>query len=293
MAKSLTAAAVEKLKPDPIKRLEVSDGLIPALRVVISPTGNKSYAVRFKHFGRSKKLTIGPVAAFSLAEARDLAREALCEVAKGNDPTQQKRAARATARTAARASEDFVENLVEDFFRRHVSKLKSSPHVIRLLRKELQPWNGQRVQDIAKRDVIKLIDDIHERGSPTTARRLLTNLKRFFSWMIERDVLSVSPCAGVKPPSSEVHRDRVLADNELRLVLLAADALGYPFGPMIRILALTGQRRDEIASMQWREIISTGANPILALPATRTKKPVRTKFLWRLRLCAFCTVCHA
>lgn len=270
MAKTLTAAAVEKLKPDPNKRVEVSDGLIPALRVVIAPNGSKSYAVRFKHLGRPKKLTIGPAAAFSLTEARNRAREALCEVAHGNDPCELKKAARVAAVAAARHSGDLVEVIAEDFIRRHVSKLKSSADVTRLLRKELQPWHGRRVQDIAKRDVIKLIDDVHERGSPTTSRRLLANLKRFFSWLVERDVLPLPPCSGVKPPSAEVHRDRVLSDDELRLVLRASNALGYPFGPMIWLLALTGQRRREVAAMEWGEL-TLAVEKTWSLPAARTK----------------------
>ena len=201
MTKTLTVAAVEKLKADPTKRIEISDGFVPALRVVVSPTGNKSFAVRFKHYGRPKKLTIGSVDKFSLTQARDLARAALCEVAKGNDPTAQKKAARARAKVAARTDEDLVETVVEDFIRRHVVNLKSAPDVMRLLRKELRPWRGQQIQDITKREVLKLVDDVHDRGSPTTARRLLANLKKFFSWLIERDILFASPCVSVKPPS--------------------------------------------------------------------------------------------
>lgn len=270
MAKALTAAGVEKLKPDPSKRIEISDGLLPALRVVIAPNGGKSYAVRFKHLGHPKKLTIGPVGSFSLTEARDRAREALREIAHGNDPCELKKSARAAAIAAVRQSDDLIENQLTGFIRRHVAKLKSSADVTRLLRKELQSWKGRRVQDIAKRDVIKLIDEVHERGSPTTARRLLANLKRFFSWLIERDILAVSPCAGVKPPSAEVHRDRVLSDDELRLVLRAANAIGYPFGQMIWILALTGSRRREVSAMEWQEI-TLADNPTWSLPSARTK----------------------
>ena len=73
MARSLTVPMIEKLKADPAKRVEVSDGLLPALRVVVQPSGAKSYAVRYRHRGRPAKLTIGPVGVVSLAEARDAA----------------------------------------------------------------------------------------------------------------------------------------------------------------------------------------------------------------------------
>ncbi|WP_395697004.1 Arm DNA-binding domain-containing protein [Methylocella sp.] len=77
MAKQLTAAAIGKLTPDPNKRIEVSDGLLPALRVVIQPSGAKTFAVRYKFLGQPKKLTLGDATKLTLAEARDLAREAL------------------------------------------------------------------------------------------------------------------------------------------------------------------------------------------------------------------------
>lgn len=109
MQNVLTAASVQKLKPDGNKRIEISDGMLPALRVVIAPTGAKTYAVRFKQFGKSKKLTVAPVGAFSLAEARAMAREALCEAARGNDPCELKKAARAAAAAADRQSEDLIE----------------------------------------------------------------------------------------------------------------------------------------------------------------------------------------
>jgi integrase len=272
LRKALTAAAIERLKPCAGKRLEISDGLLPALRVVVSPRGGKSYAVRFKFCGESRKLTIGPVTAFSLAEVRAKARDALCEVARGNDPCKLKKASRAAAVAAARQSDDLLERRLDEFMRRHVSRLKSCGAVTQLLVKELAPWRGRLVQEIAKRDVIALVEDVHERGAPTTARNLLANVKRFFSWLIERDVLQVSPCSGVKPPSRPVQRGRVLSDIERRLVLLAANETGYPFGPMIWILALTGARRREVSAMEWRELILDGNNPVWSLPAARTKK---------------------
>ena len=267
MARSLTAPMIEKLKADPVKRVEVSDGLLPALRVVVQPSGVKSYAVRYRHRGRTRKYTIGPVGTCSLAEARDVARRALSDASQGVDPMEKRQA----SKEAANDTDGLLENALEDFLKRHVSKLKSAPDVTRLLRVELKPWRGRRIKDIAKRDVIRLVDAVHDRGSPTTARLLLANLKRFFSWLIERDLLPASPCTGLKPPSVSVQRERVLTDEELRLVLLAADRLAHPFGPMVKLLALTGTRRNEVAGMRWSELHLDGPDPTWALPPARTK----------------------
>jgi integrase len=75
-----------------------------------------------------------------------------------------------------------------------------------------------------------------------------------FAWAVSRDILPASPCAGVSPPAAEHSRDRVLTDDELRLVWKAADAIGAPFGPMVQALILTLQRRDEVADMRRSEL---------------------------------------
>lgn len=59
--------------------------------------------------------------------------------------------------------------------------------------------------------------------------------------------------AGLKPPSPEVSRDRVLTDSELVAAWKAAEQIGYPFGPMVQMLILTGQRRSEVLEAEWRE----------------------------------------
>ena len=68
--------------------------------------------------------------------------------------------------------------------------------------------------------------------------------------------LSASPTAPLKPAKligRKVPRKRVLTDDELRAVWVAAPKLGYPYGPLLQILILTGQRRSEVAEARWRE----------------------------------------
>jgi integrase len=73
----------------------------------------------------------------------------------------------------------------------------------------------------------------------------------------------------VKPPTAERSRDRVLSDDELFLVWEAADRIGYPFGPLVQVLALTGQRRDEVGCMRWSEL--SLESRLWTLPRERTK----------------------
>jgi len=101
------------------------------------------------------------------------------------------------------------------------------------------------------------------------ANRFLAAVRRMFSWACERDLLEASPCFGVKAPSPEVSRDRVLSDDELRLVIRAAGKLEAPLGLYVRMLALTLQRRNEVSGMRWSEL--NLAEATWTLPASRTK----------------------
>ena len=76
-----------------------------------------------------------------------------------------------------------------------------------------------------------------------------------FNWACERGLIDISPFDRVKPPRRRLKRDRVHTDDrELSPIWLAADTVGDPFGPIVRLLILTGQRRDEVAGMGWSEV---------------------------------------
>jgi site-specific recombinase XerD len=77
------------------------------------------------------------------------------------------------------------------------------------------------------------------------ANRVLAAVRKFFNWCIGRGILEVSPCSGITAPTQEQTRHRVLSDEELALVLDAARQIAFPFGSIVQVLALTGQRRDE------------------------------------------------
>jgi integrase len=75
-----------------------------------------------------------------------------------------------------------------------------------------------------------------------------------FNWAMSADIVAASPCAGIERPTKEISCDRVLDDAELALIWYAADELGPPFGPLVKLLLLTGQRRNEVAGLEWKEL---------------------------------------
>lgn len=281
MAKALTTKRIEKIEgePKPASRLEIPDGLLTGLYLVRQTSGALSWAVRYRHEGQTRKLTLGSYPAVGLGTARDLGAQALRAAAEGRDPADEKKAAKVAAQQRAaeidRHARDLFENVAKEFIDRHAMK-KTRPsswgETARILglRLEQNPegvaelvgtgagviaqWKGRKIQDIAKRDVNALLDGIADRGAPIMANRTLSAVRKLCNWALSRDIITASPCAGVEPPSLPRSRDRVLDDIELRLVWQAADNEGWPFGPIVKLMILTGQREGEIGGARWAEI---------------------------------------
>ncbi len=101
------------------------------------------------------------------------------------------------------------------------------------------------------------------------ANRTLSAVRKLCNWAVSRDIITASPCSGVEPPAPPRSRARVLDDIELRLVWQAADGEGWPFGPIVKLMILTGQREGEIAGARWTEIDLN--KKLWTIPAGRAK----------------------
>lgn len=272
MAKALTARTVEALKPDAVRR-EIPDGGMTGLFLIVQPTGVKSWAYRYRSpaTGKPAKITLGRYPAVTLGDAREAAGEALRKVHKAIDPADDRRAAKQSAADKA----DTVDALLDAFLARHIRphyKERSLKEAERLIEKEIRPaWRGRKIQTITRRDVIALLDRVKDKGAAVTANRVLSLVRLFFNFLIGRAILDVSPVQGVKAPTVERTRDRILSDDEVKLLWRASGATGYPFGAAARLLLLTGQRREEVGAMRWSELRLHGDDPVWTLPAARTK----------------------
>jgi integrase len=151
-----------------------------------------------------------------------------------------------------------------------VSKNRSAREISRLLRREVIPnWGNRSVHEIGKREVIKLVHEIGARGAPSAANKFLKVIKTFFRWCMGRAILDASPAQGLSSPAREKARDRVLSDAELTSILAAARQTNGPYGAIVELLALTGQRREEVAQLTWEELEL--AKRTWTIPASRTK----------------------
>lgn len=260
MAKAFTSKTVEATKPSSVRR-EIPDPALSGLYLVVQPSGVKSWALRYRYAGKPKKLTLGRWPAMGLAGARAAATGSIQTVEQGADPSAIKKTQKAALLEEHMSERDKVKTLLEKFGRLHLSKLKTGHHVKRELeRNVVSVWGERNIQDIAKRDVIDLLDGIADSGRVVTANRVRAYLNKFLNWCVERDILSVSPALGVKPTCKERARDRVLSDSEIRLFWQACTDTGQPWGHFGKMLLLTGQRvgevvhitDDEITGKTWR-----------------------------------------
>lgn len=268
MARALSAKTIKAIKPDGARRLEVPDPALSGLYLVVQQSGVKSWALRYRYGGKPKKLTLGRWPLMGLAEARTAASEAVQAIEHGRDPGAAKKRAKAALVEAQLEERDKVKTLVGQYAKRHLASLKSGATVKRELERHvLAVWGDRDIRDIGKRDMIDLLDDIADSGRVVTANRLRAYLSKFFNWCVERDVLEASPAQGVKPVAKEASRQRVLSDEEIRWLWLACDDLGQPWGPLAKVLLLTGQRLGEVAGMTDAEI----RGDLWCLPAGRTK----------------------
>ncbi|HEY2356818.1 MAG TPA: tyrosine-type recombinase/integrase, partial [Phenylobacterium sp.] len=268
------------------------DEALPRFGVRVTPAGSRLYVVQYRAKpapgvpSTTRKVTIGEHDGelWNVTKARAQARKVLGAVDAGGDPVADRIAkaeaqALAKAEAADRAAKAAAEAVARERDRfgvvaeRHIvaalAGRRSGAEAARHLRRgPVEAWGDRQIGAIRRVDVAVLVDEIRQR-SPATARLTYAALRGLFTWCIERELIDISPCDYVKAPPRPAARDRVLSDDELRLIWRGAETLGHPFGPIVKLLILTGQREAEVAGMTWDEIDIEAATWII--PKERTK----------------------
>jgi integrase len=268
--KPLTAIAVEKLQPR-LVRYEVGDPGARGLRVIIQPSGTKTYILRYRYGGKPRKLTLGP-SLIGLAAARVEASKAAYELAQGNDPAAPKRAAKEAQKAAVTASVDTFKAVSEHHLRLEAHKLRTANVRRQRLERLVYPDIGHRpVVEIRRSEVVRLLDKIEANNGPAMAHAVLAIIRRTLSWFSARSDDYANPLAGVRGlgrvnPAERV-RERTLNDTEIRAVWKAADGFEGPEGKFVQFLLATSCRRSEAAGIRFEEL--SGSD--WTLPAARNK----------------------
>jgi integrase len=237
-AKRLTKFAVEAARSrDQV--YEMSDGG-SALRLVVFPSGKKSWAVRFRVGARTRKLTLGKYPTLTLKDARVAAGKALGDVAKGSDPAAAKREARERKSETVRAC-------VERYIRTWQKPRNRTAHEVESLLNRLlvNRIGGRDIRELSARELSRLLKGVNRNG--------LGKVRHFFGWCVRQNLLDVSPAAALQSDDPVVRRERVLSDDELRAFLASLPDMGEPWASVYELIALTAQRRSEVAEAKRRE----------------------------------------
>src|SRR5258707_9331579 len=223
----LTKTTIDAL-PTPPKDTVHWDTGCPGFGIKVTPKGRKVFVVLYRAAGagsRFLKYTTGPYGRVTLNQARVTDQKVFAAKLDGRDLAAEKKDSR------RRMVADRVDDLLEAFIAQHISQNRSAPEISRMLRREVgSAWGSRSIHEISKRDVIDVVSAIEQRGAPVAANKALKSLKTFFRWCVGRAVLDRSPADGVPLPAKEVTRDRVLSDDELSRVIVAARQIGGPYG---------------------------------------------------------------
>lgn len=262
----ITKSEIDKLHPGERDKL-LWDDKLSGFGVKVTPKGRKVFIYQYRLGGRGTKVqryTIGQFGAYTQEAARTEAERLARMVAEGGDPQAKKKERQ--REVIELAFQGYVDHFDRECLK--VSWKGSQGDVRALFDNYAVPVLGDKpLPDITRRDIRSVLDKA--KGKPATASKLFAVMRRLFNFAVANDDLASSPMEGMEPPPVPAARDRWLEDWELRLVWQAAGDLGHPFGPLVRLLILTGARREEVAGLPWNELRQEDA--LWKLPADRAK----------------------
>jgi integrase len=256
-------------------RKDYPDAQVPGLSLRVTAAGHKSFVLIARYPLNPKNPTrraLGDYGKITLEQAREKARSWLALIGKGIDPKVED--ARQKAEAGRRQINTFAA-VAAEFLDRHASGLRKAGEARRIVDQEfVKRWGARPVIDIRPEEVAAAIRAIVKRGAPYQAHNALGYLRRLFNWAIGTHEFGIdaSPVERLSPKDligKREARERTLTDAELCAVWDATVPMGYPYGPLVRLLILTGQREREVADMSWSEINFDQA--LWTIPAIRMK----------------------
>jgi integrase len=281
MKKFFTEVALERMKPPASGRVEYGDTIVPGLMLRVTEAGVKSWSVLYKVKGEGgesvktgralkgtqRRITLGTYPVMGVKKARETAIDVLDKAMGGTDARVVRDEAHKDRRT--KTVEGVARRFIEQDAKPNVASWRQ---VERALELHVFPTWGQRaIAEIRRRDVHELLDGYASRGQVGTARDVRKHLSRLFNWAVDREIIAETPVAGLKRKDLQYRADagRALADDELKAIWRAAGRMGYPFGPYLQLLMLTGQRRNDWADAKLSEVCAK--RKVLEIPRGRYK----------------------
>jgi integrase len=280
--RKIETLAVEQGRKDML----VFDNAQRGLAVRVTANGGRTYLCQYTLHGHKWRVPLGSCSALSLASAREAAATVMGDVAKGKNPAAERKDA-ASAERAKRARDRLtLRVLIEDWNRLHLASRRPryAEEAVRALYYAFADHLDDAAEDLDRVGVVRALDTLTRRrkrkngdaadkpkGAAITGRTAAYG-RAAFGWAVKRGMVQSNPFADLPVAKGVAKRERVLSDQEIAEIWRAASDAAAPYGTIIRLLILSGQRRAEIAGMAWNEISEDWASWTLA--AERTKNGI-------------------
>ena len=261
----LTKKVVDAAQSSPSGDTFIWDTDLRGFGLRITPRGVKSYVLQYRLKGLpARRTTLGGHGnPWTTDTARKEAERMIIRVRQGVDPVEEDRRARREAETLAfdAYADSFVELYLKENWK---DSWKSGQGVLNNVKPS---FRGRSLPSIKRNDVAALLDQYADR--PGMKKLTHSVLRKLFNWAADRGDIEISPIISMKAPRAVAARRRVLTHEELVCAWLASADMGDIWRPLIRLLIVTLQRRDEVASLDWSELDLD--NAMWELPAERAK----------------------
>jgi integrase len=268
----LTKTAIDRATPAPTPFVLWDDEL-GGFGCKIHPTGRRSFVVQYRRPGsrRLYQITLGAYGVLTVTEARSEARKLLANVRLGSDPFAGRRAALPAAITVIQLVEKYSAALKAGTasskrLRGRTASTGYLEDTLLQLTRFAAAYGPLAADSIVRTDVRSLLD--HYVARPAVHRRMHGAIRRMYAWAQACELVNNAPADHIET-TSPASRERVLTPDELARIWQAAETLEEVYTDTIKLMIATGQRRGEVAGMQWGEIDL--ARALWTLPAVRTK----------------------
>lgn len=276
MKADLNDRFLKSLRPPEKGRIEVSDAKRKGLRFRLysKDRGVWMFEMRIRGGGKRNQ-KIGTWPAVSIKEARQIALKLEAEASQGVDRVAEEEE-RKRADEASRATRSTVRDVLDAYDRLHLSQLRTGAERRRQLDQAFSGKLEVSINELTQKDFQQPIDDKLTDGRVVFANRIRAALVAFSKWAWMRGYLEENLGQRIGKPTKEQARDRVLSVAEVRAVYEAAGEEGGLWGPLVRLLLLTGQRRGEIVGLRWEEVDLDAARIVKPGSGTKNRKPHTT-----------------
>jgi integrase len=278
-ARKIETLAIENGSKDRL----VFDDTQRGLAVRVTESGGKTYLAQYSLHGHKWRVPLGSCSALSLADARAAAAAVMGDVAKGLNPASVRKEAAKAERAKRARNRLTLQVLIEDWNRLHLAGRRASyaAEAVRALHHAFVDALDDAAEDLNRAAVVRTLDAltrrhkrkdgdwVDKRMGAAMAGRTAAYGRAAFAWAVKRGMVSANPFAELPIGKSITKRERVLSDAEVAEIWKATGKAAAPYGTIVRLLILTGQRRGEVAGMAWGEL----SEDLLTwtMPGERTK----------------------